>query len=293
MIRALKHALISAQNMSREPRYTADAEFQKLIARSPDVDLTVAALEIARDAYPELDFEQTLDWIAARGRDLSGVVARAKTEMDALKSLAECIAEQHGIYGSKEAYSRADSSFLNWVIEHKRGIPISLSLLYMAVADRVGLELQGVAAPLHFLTRYESADGPLFIDAYARGRILKHDECANWIGEIAKLDRKEAGAALRPATPRTIVIRMLNNLKALYAQQEEWLPAWKVQHRLTALQPASYQERRDLALISLKANRPGPAVDLLEASLAVCPKEERDVLESQLTEAKNQLSRWN
>jgi len=279
--------------MSNELYYNDDREFLKLVSRRPDVDLTVAALELARDAYPEIEFRQTSEWIDARGGELSSAVARSRAEADALKELAACISESHGISGTKEAYDRADGSFLNRVIETKSGIPISLSLLYMAVAKRVGLDLEGVSAPMHFLTRYESVDGPLFIDAYSGGRILTHEECTEWLQGIASLDRKEAESALRPARPRLIVMRMLNNLKALYARNENWQAAWQVQHRLTALQPASYQERRDLALISLKANRPGTALDLLEASLAVCPEDERESLQSRLAEAKSQLSRWN
>ncbi len=279
--------------MLNDPYYHDDQEFLKLVSRRPNVDLTLAAMELARDAYPDVDFQQTFDWIEARGSELSGVVARCRSESDALKELATCIAESHGISGAKEAYEQADGSFLNRVIETKRGIPISLSVLYMAVAKRVGLDLEGVSAPMHFLTRYESADGPLFVDAFSGGRILTHEECTVWVKEIASLNPKEAESVLRPVRPRAVVIRMLNNLKALYARSEDWGSAWQVQHRLTTLQPASYQERRDLALISLKANRPGSAVDLLEASLAVCPENERDSLQSRLVEARNQLARWN
>lgn len=279
--------------MSVKPYYNDDREFLKLVSRRRDIDLTQAALEIARDAYPSLDFQQTFDWIEARGKELSGVVARCRNDQAALKELADCISQSHGIRGDKEAYEQADGSYLHRVIETKRGIPISLSVLYMAVAKCVGLELEGVSAPMHFLTRYESADGPLFLDAFSGGRILTHDESTQWVKEIASLSRKDAASALRPVRPRVVVIRMLNNLKALHARTEDWDAAWRVQHRLTTLQPASYQERRDLALISLKANRPGGAIDLLEASLAVCPDNEREQLQSRLVEAKNQLSRWN
>jgi len=100
-------------------------------------------------------------------------------------------------------------------------------------------------------------------------------------------------SSLKPAGSRTIVIRMLNNLKALYVRQENWPAAWMVQHRLTALAPCSYQERRDLALISLRANRPGHAIDLLHSCLRTCPTDEKPALERHLQEASSQLCRWN
>jgi len=279
--------------MPSEPSYACDAEFLKLFTRRPDVDLTLVALELARDAQPELDFRPTLEWIDERGRELSGAVARARTEADTLRLLGECLAERHGIAGDPSCFDRPESSFLNRVIETGHGLPITLSVLYMAVAERVGIDLRGAAAPRHFLTRYESVGGTLFVDAFGRGRVLSQQECVRWLCGITGLTKTDVRSALKPASPRTIVIRMLNNLKALYAQQDNWPAAWMVQHRLTALQPCSYQERRDLALISLRANRPGPAIDLLQSCLRTCPEEEKETLKLHLLEANSQICRWN
>ena len=273
--------------------YAEDTEFRKLLVRQADIDLTTAALEVARDAFPRLNFQQTLEWIRQRGRELAGPVAGAKNERDALDALAACIAGTHGTFGTNDAYERAESSFLNRVIETKSGIPISLAILYMAVAKEVGLELAGVSAPLHFLARYESIDGPLFVDAFSNGRVLTKAECLTWIGEISGLDPEKIKAVLKPVRPREIIVRMLNNLKAVYAQADQWRDAWLVQHRLSSLQPAAYDERRDLALISLKSDRTAQAVDLLESCLRACPEEDKQTLETHLAEARSQLSRWN
>lgn len=279
--------------MASDSEYICDREFVKLLTRRRDVDLTVAALELARDAWPDLDFQPTLAWIEARAAELAGPVARAKRELDALHELGRVIAEQHGVYGDHDSYDRADSSYLNRVVETGRGIPISLSLLYMGVARRAGLELKGVAAPMHFLTRYESVNGPLFIDAFSRGRVLTPLECKRWFRKITRTSGPVIESALRPVGPRTIILRMLNNLKALYARQQNWPAAWLVQHRLAALEPSSYKQRRDLALISLRADRPGHALDLLQSCLRTCPSNERDVLKNHLQTASTELARWN
>jgi regulator of sirC expression with transglutaminase-like and TPR domain len=279
--------------MSSEPTYACDAEFYKLFTRRADVDLTLIALELARDAQPGLDFRPTLEWLDARGRELSGAVARSRDDGEALRLLAECLSERHAIYGEEACYDRAESSFLNRVIETGRGLPITLSILYMAVAERVGIDLRGVSAPRHFLTRYESIDGTLFVDPFARGRIVSQRQCMKWLCEISGLRKADVRASLKPAGSRTIVTRMLNNLKALYVRKENWQAAWMVQHRLTALAPASYQERRDLALISIRANRPGSAIDLLQSCLRTCPTGEKPALELHLQEANAQLCRWN
>ena len=273
--------------------YSRDTEFSKLLARGNDVDLTIAALELARDADPNLEFHTTIDWIQERADELLGPVARNKNEGDALGLLSGMIAGSYGICGDQEAYSRADSSYLNRIIETRRGIPISLSVLYMAIARRVNLELNGVATPMHFVTRLDSSEGPLFVDAYSNGRIMTFDECVERMTAITGISGEQIISHLEPAGPREIIIRMLNNLKGLFARQEDWTAALKVQHRLSALQPASYPERRDLAVISLKSNRPGEAINLLNSCLKMCPDQDRDVLQRRITEAETQLARWN
>lgn len=279
--------------MSSEPSYACDSEFLKLLTRRSDIDLTIVSLELARDIYPDLDFRPTLQWLDDRAGELAGAVVRTRSEFDSLRLLKECLAERHGIFGDQDCYDRADSSCLNRVIETGRGLPITLSILYLAVAERLGIDLRGVSAPKHFLTRYESVEGTFFVDPFARGRLLSQGECIKWICGISGLNRSEVRAALKSVGPRTIVIRLLNNLKALHARQENWTAAWMVQHRLTALQPCSYQERRDLALISLRANRPGHAIDLLRSCLQTCPTDDKVALERHLEEASSQLCRWN
>ena len=133
----------------------------------------------------------------------------------------------------------------------------------------------------------------MFIDAFSRGRILRHDECVEWLQAMNPMPRHQIESALRPAASRTTIIRMLNNLKAIYARQEDWPAAWNVQHRLLTLQPASYSERRDLGLMSVRANKPADAVDLLDVCLKTCPQTERKILQSNLEQAQSQLARWN
>jgi regulator of sirC expression with transglutaminase-like and TPR domain len=274
--------------------FKADAEFLKLLGRQEDaVNLTAAALELARDAYPDVAFEPVFQWINERAGELSGPVARAASDEALLAELSACLAGRHHIAGSLEIFEHPDGSFLNRVIEQKTGIPISLSVLYMAVAERLGVPLRGVAAPGHFLTSYETIDTPLFIDAFNGGKVRTFDETVAWLEQTQEVPLDKARGALEPVGPRLIVIRMLNNLKTLYARQGRWRECWRVQHRLLALQPAVYNERRDWAVISLKAGRAGPAMEMFERCLATCPAEEREFLQQQRQEAQGKLAQWN
>lgn len=279
--------------MLSEADFSTDTEFLKLLARQEDVDLTVAALELARDAHPQLRFQPTLDWIAARGAELRPICNAAIDDTSVLTALADCLARRYGLTGSREAYSFADSSYLPRVIELQRGIPISLSVLYMAVANSAGVELHGIAAPGHFLTRYDGLEESWFLDPFSQGKSLSWDETLFRVQNSSGLTEGQVRKALEPASTRTITIRMLNNLKALYVQQGNWQQGWRVQRRLAALLPADYQERRDLGLISVKAGQIALAVNLLEQCASDGPAEDQELLTQQLGEAKRMLSRWN
>lgn len=279
--------------MISERDFSADVEFSKLLLRDSDVDLTLVSLEIARDANPDLRFEETLDWIAARAAELSGRAAGAWSDTDALRALSTLLADTYGLMGDETAYQLAESSYLPDVIARKRGIPISLSILYMAVARAIGLELCGVAAPQHFLTRLDSLDGPIFLDPFVGGRVMDRDECLHFLHEVTSMPESELKPCLKPADTRAIVIRMLNNLKVLHAKHEDWPAAWLVQERLVALKPTSYEERRDLAFIALKSEHTQEAIELLEDCLAECHEDQAEILQQHLDEAKRQLARWN
>lgn len=279
--------------MSVDFDFSRDAEFSRLLARRQDVDLTRLALELARDAQPTLDFDHTLTWIGKRADELRSHIVRVRSDRDILRELVRCLAGTHGLHGDKQAFERAECSYINRVIETGVGIPISLSVVYVAVAQAAGLDLTGVAAPMHFLTRFDTVQGPLFVDAFHSGQVLNYDDCLEWIESLSGLTSDEIERSLEPARPREVVIRMLNNLKALHVSQEEWERAWFVQRRLLALHTEALDHRRDLALIAIKTNRPGVAIDLLQTCLKDCSPGDRPMILSQLHVAEDNLSKWN
>lgn len=279
--------------MKSPDEFATDSEFRKLLNRRRDVNLTIAALEIARDANPRLDFGHTLEWIAKRSREFGGPMARATSDRVVLKELSRCLAGQHGLHGDRDAYNRAESSYVNRVIETGLGIPISLSLVYVAVAQATGLDLVGVATPMHFLTRYDAMEGPLFLDAFHQGQVIEYEECLSWCRSVTGLDAEQIEPMLEPASPREIVIRMLNNLKSVNVRNEDWSLAWHAQRRLAALHPGMYEHQRDLAFLAMKSNHPGQAIDVLEGCLKDCPDQDRPLLMNQLRAAEHQIAEWN
>jgi len=273
--------------------FSRDNEFRKLLRRSPDVDVIAAALELSRDAYPDLDFTPTWRWITQRADELRAEGANTESELDLLARLSDSLAIRHGLGGDAESYQRPESSYLCRVIETGRGIPISLSLLYVAVAHRLGLQVYGVAAPMHFLVGCETVMGRVFLDAFSGGRILPEDLAVPWLCGLTGLSPRKLTPLLQPARPRTIIIRMLNNLKRLHVEQLNWTAALRVQRRLTACAPGDYEQRRDLAVLCLKAGQLSESLDRLAGCLQSCPEDDKPRLKEYLDEARSWIAGWN
>lgn len=279
--------------MTTLQQFQNDEQFLRLVRRDHDVNLVVAALEIARDQQPDLDFEPTLALLKSAVSELTRPIAMAGSDIDELKLLIEYMTSEMRLQGDYDDFEMAGSSYLNQVVETGRGIPISLSVLYMAVANELGIPLVGVAAPSHFLTQLNTDSGPLYVDAFRGGVIMKEDECVRWLGELTELPPSEIYPSLRPASERQIIVRMLQNLKAIHGAEGSWMAAWKVQQRLAALSPGSYREKRDLALITLRAGRPGAAIDQLESCMSVCAPEEKQLLQQYLKDARREAPLYN
>ena len=276
-----------------EPRFSADGQFSKLLARRSDIDLPVAALELARDHAPQLRFDPTLQWIDARVDELQRDITRARSSVAALETLSDCLAVRHALGGDEGAFQTDDSSFLNRVIETKTGLPITLSLLYIAVGSRLGLDLYAVASPAHFLVGCQTEEEPLFLDAFSGGRLLDQNQTVTWLTQLTGWRDSQIERSLIPASPRHVIVRMLNNLKQYYLNRETWHAAWFVQERLAALHPGLYDQQRDLGILALKTGRASFAYDLLGDCIKHGPASERDNLQELRQQAQSKLAGWN
>lgn len=280
--------------MPLEPDYTSETQFSNLLKRADSIDLQRVALEIARDEYPELDVEQYLRWFDDVAATLKPLVSTCPTELDVLKLICGELVENRGFTGNSEAFRDTRCSYLNRVIDTGRGLPITLSIVYMGVAQRLGIDLHGVASPMHFVCQLQTFQGSVYLDAFTNGRILTEEECLDWLKRVSELPEDVIRRSLVPTDSRLIVMRMLNNLKSLYAQHENWKSLWKVQHRLSVIQPGNWQEQRDLGMVSLQAGRPGFAVEVLNRCLQTCnDQHERQAMEHAIDQARSLLAGMN
>ncbi|HSN92184.1 MAG TPA: transglutaminase-like domain-containing protein [Anaeromyxobacteraceae bacterium] len=248
----------------------ARARFAELLGR-PEVPLDEAALAIAEEEYPGLDPAgslRTLDALAARVRAAAGDRPRPATLLPALRAV---LAGEEGFRGNRDSYQDPRNSYLNEVLSRKLGIPITLSLVYMEVARRAGLPLQGVGFPGHFLSKYVSPSGvEVFVDAFNGGEALTAEECVSRFRAVSG-DRPFDPRYLVAVTPRQILGRMLHNLKSIYVEGGDDVRAYWVIDRILMLAPNQAAEVRDRGLVAARLGAAGPAARDLAAYLEAAP----------------------
>ena len=248
----------------------ARARFSALVQRDP-LPLDEAALAIALEEYPSLDLEEylvRLDRLGERVRRLAPEPVRAASTLNALRRVLH---EEEGLRGNEQDYYDPRNSFLNEVLDRKLGIPISLSVIWIEVARRAGLALQGVGFPGHFLAKYASPTGPeVFVDAFNGGEMLSADEC------VARYRARTGGRDLdrhylAGVKPRQIVARMLHNLKRIYIERRDDVRTYATLDRILLLSPGQLDAVRDRGLVAARLGGGSAAARDLEAYLARMP----------------------
>jgi regulator of sirC expression with transglutaminase-like and TPR domain len=248
----------------------ARARFAALIARDP-VPLDEAALAIAEEEYPRLERDEylvRLDALADRVRRRAPAPGRSATALHALRKV---LFEEEGLKGNEADYSDPRNSFLNEVLDRRLGIPISLCVVYMEVGRRIGLPLQGVGFPGHFLAKYTSPAGvELFVDAFNGGEMLSADECvARYRARTGgrDLDRRHLAAV----APRQVLARMLQNLKRTYLGRADHVRAYWALDRILMLAPGQLEALRDRGLVAVQLGVAAAAERDLAAYLEAAP----------------------
>jgi regulator of sirC expression with transglutaminase-like and TPR domain len=173
--------------------------------------LEPGAFLLARVVYPDLDplsYSARLDAMAEelRGR-IPAQPLRAKA-----RALVDFLHSEHGFRGT-DSYDDPENALLNRVLDRRTGIPTSLACVYLLIAKRLGLPLEGVNLPLHFLVRYGDGDDETFIDAFAGGRFLTRGDCRQFLRGAGIEERPEF---LRSASDRVVLSRLARSLAESY-----------------------------------------------------------------------------
>ena len=281
-------------NMSRSSPFADGPEFQRLLRHEARPDLVRIALEIARDAYPELRPEPYLaiiDGLAARVRERCAAGAKPR---QVLGQINWVLFVEEGFRGNTEEYYDPRNSYLNEVIDRKTGIPITLAVLYWTLAERVGLAMAGVNLPAHFLLRVGRGDATIFVDPFHAGALLDRAGCERRLAEIVGQPVALSEIQLEPCGVDLVVSRMLRNLKSIYVQQHDYIAALPVQRRLAALNPNDPAEHRDLGMLCIQVDRSGEAIAALQTYLDARPEAgDAETIHALLRAARRELALRN
>lgn len=232
--------------------------FAELLGRDDvRIDLAHACLMIAQDAYPKLEVERYLGEIERMAMRLRGQMPQTSQPEERVAALNEFLFDEVGYSGNTEQYYDPRNSYLNEVMDRKIGIPITLSVLYMAVGRRVGLPLEGVSFPGHFLVRLRLRNGVLVLDPFAAGAPQSAAELRERLQRVippGALDKVAAGELpleqfLEPATNRQIIARVLRNLKGIYREADKPQEQLDVLNRMVLVAPEASAELRDRGIV--------------------------------------------
>lgn len=248
----------------------ARRHFAELVARA-EIPLVEAALAIAEEEYPDLPFQPYLQRIEELAQAARARLGSRHGAADGLRAVRETLFGEAGFRGNEAHYYDPRNSFLNEVLDRRLGIPISLSIVFLAVAQRIGLSAEGVAFPGHFLVKHRAGSRELFIDPYRGGEILSAEDCAARYRAMTQGKGAFEQRFLEAASVRQILGRMLHNLKKIYAEVGDDVRTLWVIDRLLLLFPGDPAERRDRGLVSARLGGKGAALADLEAYLAASP----------------------
>jgi regulator of sirC expression with transglutaminase-like and TPR domain len=240
-------------------------------AAQEPVDLARASLAVAREEYPEMDeahYLGVLDQLAdgvRRGSPPGASIERRVGRLNSYLFHEQRFAGNHGDYYDPR------NSFLNEVLERRTGIPLSLCILYMEVGKRCGLRIDGVGFPGHFLCKVHLDEGELVVDPFHRGQLLGLEEIkkrlASAVGDQYRFDPR----ILRAARPREILVRMLQNLRSVYAEKNDMPRALSAVDRLLLLAPENIRGLRERAQLYETLGGSLPAAADLEKVLKLEP----------------------
>jgi regulator of sirC expression with transglutaminase-like and TPR domain len=270
--------------------------FAELVSRE-QFDLAEASLLLAQDAYPDLDVRGYL----ARLDDIAGAI-RKRLAGDAFAE-QKVLALNYYLFnelrysGNIDDYYDPRNSYLNEVMERRTGIPITLSIVYLEIGRRIGLNLKGISFPGHFLVKLSVKRGELVLDPFTGGEAQSETDLRQRLAQVlpsGEAERAKLERYLEPATSRQIIARALRNLKNIYLQTRKLERALAVMHRMLLVVPESAEELRDRGLLYQQLECFRPALSDLQNYLRRRPEApDSTEIHGKIVELKQATSKLN
>lgn len=248
--------------------------FSSLVLHDHSIPLFESALAIGQDIKPDLDIAATLVEMDKIAQKLKRRLVEDAPHIQKLRTLNRFFFHELGFAGNINNYYDPDNSYLHRVLHTRRGIPISLAIVYMELAQQVGLNIMGISFPGHFLVKLSVPSGEIILDPL-NGTSLSREELEERLEPYVDPEDFQHPLPLelylRAAHPREILSRMLRNLKTVYTESRQWRRALDIQHRLVILLPDEINERRDRGITQQELRRAAEAIEDFEAYLRLRP----------------------
>lgn len=280
--------------MSKE---TARQQLAEMIAKGETaIELDRAALLIAAEEYPALEIENYLAQldVLAEGARQQITIGQLFNPLKCATFLAAHLFYEGRFNGNSSDYFDARNSYLNEVIDRGKGIPITLCVVFIETARRLGVKIFGVGMPGHFLAKYSDDEQEVFFDPFNGGRILTEKNCREMVETMYGGRMTFERSFLEPVTKKQLLTRMLQNLKNVYVNVPDPNKLLGVIERLLLLQPDSTIELRDRGLTYYRLKKYAQARTDLEAYLRRFPyAEDKGKIQQILVEMRQQQAQLN
>jgi regulator of sirC expression with transglutaminase-like and TPR domain len=249
--------------------------FTSLVRQDDSIPLFEAALSIAQDASPQLDLmavQLEIDGFAERLRQR---LPEDASDLQKLRLLNHLFYRELGFNANLNNFYDPENSYLDRVIATRRGIPISLAVIYMELAQQIGLEFRGVSFPGHFLMKLPVSSGAVVLDPLTGDSLSQtelEERLAPYLQQLPQMIDLPLADFLQSAAERDILVRMLHNLKTIFMENRQWQSLLEVQQRLVILLPNEITERRDRGSAYAMLECPQAALEDLEAYVRERPE---------------------
>jgi len=245
------------------------ARFAELISRDDEqINLAEGALLIAAEEYPRLSVACCLDKLDLFADLAREQAADAHSAADIISALNSVLFERLGFRGNRQSYYDPRNSCLNEVIDRRVGLPITLTVVYIEVARRIGFPVKGVGMPFHFIAKHKGEEGDIFIDPFNGGRLLGPAGCAELLDEMSGGNLEIQPGHLEAVSNKQILTRILSNLLGIYSASDHRRALAAIE-RMLLINPNSATHIRDRGLLLAKVGDSQRAIVELERYLEV------------------------
>lgn len=268
-------------------------QFQQEV-QQPDeqIDLLQAALYIAQAEYPNLDVAEYINAIETMAAEVEERLPSEPYPLRIIQTINQYLYDDLGFSGNTDDYYDPRNSFFNEVIDRRTGIPITLALVYLAIAERIHFPMVGVGMPGHFLIRPNVAEMEIFVDAFHQGEILFPQDCQQRLSQLYQQPVELVPELLPTVSKRQFLARMLTNLKMIYLNQSDFPRALTMIEYILLVFPDAPMELRDRGILCYRLNRWQEARQDLERYLTQVPTaEDAPMIYKILNTIVNQLPR--